>query len=397
MKSIWVKNLKPGMAFTKPVFIDKENILVKAGEVISESDIARLTKWSIKEVFSDGEPVVETDAKPATGASQAEQNLLEASRKALKHLIKEKPSFDTLMADGERVIGNVYEYLARDTATQISPVRTTAERIVNLVDSAPGIHIFTNEYLQAPNLYRHAMINGIFATELARGLEFSTPRIIEIVFSILLMDVGMMKLSFTNAKKDDVLTEAEKQQMHTHPVLGYQVLMNVGKIKASIAQVALQHHEHFDGTGYPRKTKGADMSEGARIASIVDSYTAILEHKTYRNSKLPYEAMRELLTLGIYRYDPVYLKAFLNRLSIYPVGSLVELSELSLGIVVGSVPGKPMRPVILVVRQPDRTRPNQPTLIPLLYRPELFISKALDPLEMKISVAEEIDIAAKKL
>ncbi|MCS6984397.1 MAG: DUF3391 domain-containing protein [Leptospiraceae bacterium] len=396
MKGIWVRGLRPGMVFSKPVYIDKNNLLVKAYEPITEADINRLVKWGIREVYCDGELVTQVQIEPTQQVSPEEEILVENVKKGIKQTVKQRSSLDQLFGNGGKTLQSVYEYLAKDTVTQISPVRDLAEKIITTIDSQIGLVIYVLEYLKEPNLYRHAIANGILATILGRGLNFSIPKMIEIIFSILLMDVGMLKISAYQNKKEDSLTAQEKYEVQKHTLLGYQILTGVAKIKANLAEVALQHHEHYDGSGYPRKIKGKDMSEASRLASIVDSYTAMIEHKPYRKAKLPYEAIRELLTLGLYRYDPVYLKTFVDRLSMYPLGSVVELSNRSVGIVVASSPGKPIRPVVLAVRSDLETPFPKARIEPLAFRPELFITRALEPSVIRLSVAEELEKAAQQ-
>lgn len=392
MKGIWVRSLRPGMVFSKPVYIDKNNLLVKANEPITEADINRLIKWGVREVFCDGELISQVDLS-LPNVNAEEEAIIQGVKKALKQTVKNRNQMDQLFGEGEKTISSVYEYLAKETATQISPVRNYAEKIVTTIDEIPTLIIYLYEYLRETNIYRHAISNGILATLLSRGVGFSTPKIIEIVFSILLMDVGMLKIPQFQQKKGEEYTNLDKTEMHKHPLLGYQILTQVAKIKASLAEVALQHHEHYDGTGYPRKIKGKEMSEAARIAAIVDSFTAMVEHKTYRKAKLPYDAIRELVTLGIYRYDPIFLKVFVDKLSMYPLGSVVELSDQSRGIVVSPTPGKPIRPIVLVVRHGDGSKIPGGKILSLLHHPDLFITRALEATDAEISVALELEKA----
>ena len=138
------------------------------------------------------------------------------------------------------------------------------------------------------------------------------------------------------------------------------------------------------------------MPENSRIAGIADSFAALLENKSYREAKLPYEAMKELLTLGIYKYDPVYLKAFLGSLAIYPIGSLVKLSDKSVAIVIDTVKEKPMRPVLLIIRDAEGSIIQDPIFLHLLYKADKYISSAISPKISGINIDDELESRLSK-
>jgi HD-GYP domain-containing protein (c-di-GMP phosphodiesterase class II) len=163
-------------------------------------------------------------------------------------------------------------------------------------------------------------------------------------------------------------------------------LKDLGKIKENSAIISLQHHEQFDGKGYPRGLRGNDIDEFARIASIADSYEAQISNRSYRKKVYFYHAMRNLLSSGVNKFDPVILRVFLSRMSVYPIGSIVELNDGMAGIIIGSVPEKPLRPIIKLIFDKDRKRIHDTVIINLLTEASLFIVKALDESEVGINI-----------
>ncbi|MCX7633586.1 MAG: HD domain-containing protein [Turneriella sp.] len=371
-----VKLLRPGVSFTKPVYIDPNNMLAAANVIITQSDIDRLIKWKIDEVLSAGEPVYNNKKDEAEFLDAQQKIEIENIKKELKTVIRARPAFNNLTSATEVVIKNFYERLNHNSNPQANDVRNKADEITDLVMGNPLLVIFVHDYLANANLYKHVIGCAMYAVRLGMALDFSRPKIAELVFAILLMDVGMLKVPQAILEKTEKLTDAEIQVIHAHPVHGYQMLTQIAKVKNTIAIVALQHHEHFDGTGYPRKIKGAEMAEFSRIAGILDSFAAIIERKPYRKQRLPYDAMKELLTFGMYRYDPLCLKSFLDSFAIYPLGSIVELSDGRIGMVVSAVKGKPMRPVVWILRDTNGKRPDRPEFVHLLYASDKFITKA---------------------
>ncbi len=397
MTRFQVKLLRPGVSFTKPVYIDPTNMLAAANVIVTQSDLDRLNKWKIEEVLSAGEPVYASKKDEAEFMDGQQKLDIENLKKDLKNLIKLKPSFNNLAASTEVVLKNFYERINSNNNPQSNDVRSKAEEITNLVTDNPLIVIFVAEYIVDPNIYKHVIGCAMYAARLGLALDFSRPKIVELLFAILLMDVGMLKVPETILGKAEKLNETELQIIHAHPVHGYQMLTQIAKIKNTIASVALQHQEHYDGSGYPRKIKGAEMSEYTRVASIIDSFSAIISRKPYRKNRLPYDAMKELLTLGIYRYDPVYLKTFLDSHAIYPLGSIVELSDGSTGMVVYAVKGKPMRPVVWILRDAKNNRPTKVEFAHLLYASDKFISKAKYPEDADLNLDMEYEQLMKQL
>mgnify|MGYP000290634880 CR=1 FL=1 len=392
-----VKLLRPGVSFTKPVYIDPTNMLAAANVIVTQSDLDRLNKWKIEEVLSAGEPVYASKKDEAEFMDGQQKLDIENLKKDLKNLIKMKSSFNGLVASTETILKNFYERINSNNNPQPNEVRSKAEEITNLVTDNPLMVIFVAEYIVETNVYKHVIACSMYAARLGVALDFSRPKIVELVFAILLMDVGMLKVPQPILDKAEKLNETELQIIHAHPVHGYQMLTQIAKIKNTIASVALQHQEHFDGSGYPRKIKGAEMSEYTRVASIIDSFCAIISRKPYRKNRLPYDAMKELLTLGIYRYDPVYLKTFLDSHAIYPLGSIVELSDGTTGMVVYAVKGKPMRPVIWILRDAKNQRPAKVEFAHLLYAADKFISKAKYPEDVGLNLDLEYEQLLKQI
>lgn len=392
-----VKLLRPGVSFTKPVYIDPTNVLASANVIITQSDLDRLNKWKIEEVLSAGEPVYSSKKDEAEFIDGQQKLDIENLKKELKNLLRAKPAFNSLTSSAEAVLKNFYERLNSNNNPQSNEVRSKAEEITNLVTANPLVAIYVIEYIIDADIYKHVVGCSVYAVRLGLALDFSRPKIVEMIFAILMMDVGMLKVPAMILEKSEKLNETEVQIIHAHPVHGYQMLTQIAKIKNTIASVALQHQEHFDGSGYPRKVKGAEMSEYTRVASIIDSFAAIIARKPYRKNRLPYDAMKELLTLGIYRYDPVYLKAFLDSHAIYPLGSIVELSDGSTGMVISAVKGKPMRPIVWLLRDAQNQRPSRPEFAHLLYASDKFISKAKYAEDVGIKIDVEMEQLGKQL
>ena len=152
-----VKLLRPGVSFTKPVYIDPTNMLAAANVIVTQSDLDRLTKWKIDEDLSDGEPVYASKKDEAVFMDGQQKLDIENIKKELKNVIKMKASFNSLTSATEAALKNFYERLNSNNNPVSNDVRSKAEEITNLVTDNPLIVLFVAEYIVDTNIYRHVV------------------------------------------------------------------------------------------------------------------------------------------------------------------------------------------------------------------------------------------------
>jgi HD-GYP domain-containing protein (c-di-GMP phosphodiesterase class II) len=185
-------------------------------------------------------------------------------------------------------------------------------------------------------------------------------------------------------EKTDSLTGAELQQVKTHPVHSYRIITKEIKLSEEIGLTALQHQERWDGQGYPKGLAGKDIMVYARIVAVADAFEAMVSERPYRDSMIGYTAMRAILSDNGRRFDPEILKIFIKSLGIYPIGSIVLLSDASIGRVIENHPDAPLRPRIRVmIDSLGKTHlQEEGAVIDLMDDRSLFIARAVNPKEL---------------
>jgi len=145
--------------------------------------------------------------------------------------------------------------------------------------------------------------------------------------------------------------------------------------------IALQHHERWDGNGYPRKLSEKKISIEARIITVADAFEAMVKEKPYRNSMIAYTAMRQLLNDNSRRFDSEVLKVFIKSIGIYPLGSYVLLNNGSIGRVIKVNENAPLRPAVrlLVDKNGKKYENDEGAMLDLAKVGDIFIARAIDP------------------
>ncbi len=370
MKIIRTTDLRDGMRFDKAVYVDGENVFVPPGIPIRQKDIDRLLRWEIAEVRTDGEVMTPDQQSQRASAEVA----------ILKEMPAERKSTDLYL----RAIDE-YEKVTQDMMEGKESDRTKIDAVVaQLLDRVKDNR---NEMIQlilmggrTERKISASVINiTILSAIMGSVLKLTGHRLIQLATAAFLHDVGMTKVPKDILRKKEKLTPEEVNQIRTHPIHSYRMISKELKYPEDIGVIALQHHEKWDGQGYPRRLKGEDINVASRIIAVADAYIAMINERPYRNSMIGYNAMKNLLNDNGRHFDPKILKVFLESMGIYPIGSIVQLNNSSIGRVIEIHAEAPLRPVLELMIDEHSNTLGEKELLDLLTKKNLFIVKAVDP------------------
>ena len=404
MDKFSVDSLKAGMIFSEPVYVEEDNILVPAGEAIRQKDIDRLISWGIESVESEGKPVEPAGQKSAapvatdqvSAAAPPPQEAKPLPKKKEAPAVKKAPSNVITLAE---VQGNTEIYRSyMDIIERLDKVFTEIAEGENA--EARSIDSITKQLLKAVREHQTSMIGfilggkvsglelakssvntAILSALIATELKQPNQKVMNIAIGALLHDVGMLRLPKELISKKGGLSPMELQRMQAHPLFSYRIVTRELNFGEDIGIVVLQHHERWDGEGYPRKTAGAAIDFGARIVSVVDAFEAMVSQKSYRNSMIGYQAMKNLLSDNSRRFDPHILKAFIQTMGIYPIGSIILLNNGAMARVTEVHGNAHLRPKIEILMD-ENEKTGEGKQIDLLKEKRIYISRALDPQEV---------------
>jgi len=201
----------------------------------------------------------------------------------------------------------------------------------------------------------------------------------QLIRAALLHDVGMLFLPPELLQKDGRLTDKERVLLESHPSVSYERVRRWGE-SYEATQVALQHHEEWNGSGYPAGLAGEKIHPWSRIAAVAINFVARVTQRRYRNSLVGYEAMKQLIKDQGVRFDPVAVKDFVRSLGLNPPGSILLLSDGSIARVVEMAPGNILRPRVrlLIDSFGNVFREDRGPLLDLSDTPKVFIARPVN-------------------
>ncbi|NNL11719.1 MAG: HD-GYP domain-containing protein [Pseudomonadales bacterium] len=171
----------------------------------------------------------------------------------------------------------------------------------------------------------HSMSVCILSIAFGRQLGMSEQELNDLGLCAILHDVGKMQVPAEILNKPSRLTREEWQVMMRHTVYGRDLLLSTSNVLSSAIDVAYAHHERFDGNGYPRGLKGASIPNFARIIAVADTYDAITADRCYAPGLSSNEALKILYEARETHFEGRLVDAFMKMIGLYPPGTIVEL------------------------------------------------------------------------
>lgn len=197
--------------------------------------------------------------------------------------------------------------------------------------------------------FAHSVNVCALLTAFARTLQLGNDITRQISIGGMLHDVGKMRVPDAILNKPDRLTDSEFDEMRQHVQHGMDILSEVSWISPIALQVTTQHHERYDGSGYPARLKGAQISQFGQMAAIVDVYDAISSARVYHQPMEPATAIRKIHEWSELHFNAELVAHFVRSVGIFPLGTLVRLESGLLGIVIEHFATNLLRPIVRIV------------------------------------------------
>ncbi len=204
----------------------------------------------------------------------------------------------------------------------------------------------------------------ILSTVIGLSMGFNKSRLSHLGLASIFYDVGMD--SFRElAEEPRSFTAEQRERVKSHIGRSLEIVGSIGSINEVVIETILMHHERMNGNGYPTGLRGDDINPYAKILGLVDTYEALTHTRPHREGMNTHKAVRLLIGSMKGDFDSDVMKIFINKMSVYPIGSIVTLDTDEVARVVSVQPGSPLRPVIMILRNANGVNVKEKIVIDL--------------------------------
>jgi HD-GYP domain-containing protein (c-di-GMP phosphodiesterase class II) len=377
MLRVPVQNIEPGMILARPIPHpqDPRRYLLQRDREVPLDLIPRLKELGIYEVWVRCRDLEFLEALIDEGLGDRQRDIYHQVRKNFEGVMRGAAA-EMDIGRFQNSIGDLFGFLKKSSCGSV---------LLQKLDA------FDNYLMShSTNVCYMSLLMGL---KLERYLiderSFKKPREAKdlqlLGLGCLLHDVGKMRIPTHILNKPTRLSTEEMALMEMHTIYGHQMVK--GQVPASAAQIVLNHHQRYDGTGYPARIDAATGEElpplsgklipvFSRIATIVDIYDAATSQRCYSAAKLPVQVLHEMRTWCKGFFDPVVERAFYEIIPPFPLGQVVTLNNGVQAVVVDFNPRFPVRPKVQGIRTPTGERIADPSQeeVDLAGEPDLHIA-----------------------
>jgi HD-GYP domain-containing protein (c-di-GMP phosphodiesterase class II) len=290
-----------------------------------------------------------------------------------------------LYSDAVSYARAAFEAARRGEAPDMREARVLAERLHTSLLQSNLLLIRALEPYKHFEIDTHCANVAIFAAKIALGLDFSLDQTLHVVQAGLLHDIGMARLPDRILEKEGPLTDEERAEMQQHPILGAEIIGELGPGFDWLQKAIRQEHERVRGQGYPDGLSEDQIDDIAQILGVADVFEACSHARGYRSPFTAFEALEKVIAMREEDFARRIVDALANEISVFPLDSYVKLSTGSIGRVVATNPGNLMRPTVEVLWNDAWAPLADPKIVPLEEAPEITVERPLHESEVPIT------------
>lgn len=353
----------------------------KAFLLDKQKDLDSLQGCGIEELWIDTEKGLDVEPEPIPAKEDTvitqQQEAAEPPQKIEPHIAlhEESQRAQKIHAKASETVALVFEKAQIGKVLQIDEAIAMVDEITQTVSRNSGALLnLTRLKSKNDHVYQHSVAVCSLMIALGRQMGMRGDILKYLGMAGLLHDIGTVGISDVLLNKPGRLTDDEFNIIKTHPQRGVEILGAPHDMDEMILDVCLHHHERIDGTGYPDKLSGDNLSLFARMAAVCDVYDSMISGRSYKKAATPADAIRKMTELLDGQLDQAVFRAFVKTVGIYPTGTLVKLKSGRLAVVSDQTTKSLSTPVVKVFFS---TRVNEPvplTLVDLSKMPDAIVS-----------------------
>lgn len=349
MRRISLDSIQPGMYLSKPLIAPDGTVLLHEGIEIKERYIQYLRKQGITDLYIDDEETKDIQVEDVITPDLRQE--------AMKTALTVVDEF----------------HVGKDV--ELDKVKAVVSEMIDQLGQKPEIMVhFVDIRRKEDYMFSHAVNTCLLSVMTGMALGYDEKQLEDLGLAAMLHDIGKIRFSRKLAKKNPGhLTEAELEEYHQHPFYALEILKEHPTISMDVVNACFQHHERWDGSGYPMGLEGEVISEYAQIISIADVYDRLTAGTPYRRPTPVYYVVAILNKAAGQYFNPTLVQKFTENIAIYPIGTTVKLNNNQIGVIIDVSKGNKSTPIVRIMSSEDSSKVNQLVELNLTENPDLFI------------------------
>jgi len=337
MRLLALEDLKEEMTVAQPIYGINGEILVKEKGQLNQNTLKKLQDMGWNYLYVDDEFSKDIEAKCAISPKVRSEAITNIRKLYL-----------AIAATYDKDI----EAMKKRNDLQVSMKKclTSIDKLLEdiITGSISLVDVYDVKMIQNYK-YAHSVNVCIISLVIGQSLGFGYKDLYELGVGAFFHDMGQMFIPDSVLEKQTTYTEEDFEMMKKHPELGYRYARDNFELPTRSFLAILQHHERYDGTGYPLGKKGEEINEFARIVAVADVYDALTSDKPYRKPMMPVAAFKHIISNNKKAFDPKIVKLFFDKVSPYPIGFTLHLPDGRDVIVAENIEGQPLYPKVKVI------------------------------------------------
>lgn len=326
----------------------------------------------------DGNP-----AQSATTAPAADDEAVRAKQERVKRLVSQHAKIDACEREflsATKTIKSINQNLFAKPEEVHSEADALVKALVDSMLSDTDVAIvLMSDKIGGEDVYYHSLNVMLLSLMLAKELKAPPEAARLMGLAALFHDAGKADVPEYIVRKMHPLTKVELAALQEHCAYGVNIGRRLGLSPEGLTIIE-QHHEHVDGSGYPKGLKGPQLSMLSKIVAVVNAYDNLCNPINPAKAMTPHEALSLMYAQQRNRFEALPLSTFIRCMGVYPPGTVVVLSNDTVGIVVAVNSTRPLKPTVLIY-DPDIPK-NEAIVVDLEQEPDVTVTRALKPQQL---------------
>ncbi len=354
-QTVRCRDLKPGNHIIE-AYDEKDRLLLRNYWIHNEKDLKRLKELNVYRATISESSLSNTETKKKS----YKKSTVPAAEKSKTRIKKAQVLYRNTIKEIKHIFRDVKENIPVEPDGLLPFINN----MIDYASASPASIAFLTQIEEYDfDTFRHSVNVGILTILYCRHHNFSRDKLVEMTYGAMLHDIGKIFIPEDIITKHDRLSEEEYKVVRKHPEWGYEALREMD-VDPVLPRIAYEHHERPDGSGYPEgKRKIADPS---RIISVFDVYDALVSKRVYKERITPNRAFLSLTKeFGGFPETKQIVHDLLRCIGLFPVGSIVRLTNGEIGVVHRNHPEAPKYPEVCIIFDEDEQEVKRPYLVDL--------------------------------